>query len=110
MKALMYTLSEKRSKMKWRACAIASSLNELSHQLTGGTLPKFRAANIEPGISFVFTGQGAQWPGMGKKLMEFPVFRQSVEAASLHLLKQGSQWSLHGKNDNPSFHETDLAG
>lgn len=102
MKNLMYTINEKRSRMKWRASVIASSLTELSQQLTGGTLPKYRAANSEPGISFVFTGQGAQWLGMGKMLMEFPVFRQSVEAASLHLQKQGSQWTLHGKDLDPA--------
>lgn len=102
MKDLMYTLNEKRSRLKWRASVIASSMTELCQQLTGGILPKFRAANIELGISFVFTGQGAQWPGMGKMLMEFPVFRQSVEAASLYLQKQGSQWTLHGKDYDPA--------
>ena len=103
MEDIVYTLCEKRSKLKWRACAIASSLSELSQQLSGGTLPKFRAANNELGVAFIFTGQGAQWPGMGKILMEFPVFRQSVEAASLHLQKQGGQWNIHGEHHEPLY-------
>jgi len=31
------------------------------------------------GVAFVFTGQGAQWEGMGNELMEgFPVYRRAV--------------------------------
>ncbi|MBI4785615.1 MAG: aminotransferase class I/II-fold pyridoxal phosphate-dependent enzyme [Chloroflexi bacterium] len=32
-----------------------------------------------PKLVFVFSGIGSQWPGMGKELMQYPVFRQTLE-------------------------------
>lgn len=38
-----------------------------------------------PQVAFIFTGQGAPWPRMGFELLQFPVFRESVEKADLYL-------------------------
>lgn len=52
-------------------------------------------------LAFILTGQGAQWPGMGKDLMEsFPLYRQTIENLdeSLSGLKHPPDWKLAGKN------------
>ncbi len=48
-------------------------------------------------IAFVFTGQGAQWPQMGKELIEeFPSFRRTIQDldAVLQTLPNGPSWTL----------------
>ena len=47
-----------------------------------------------PVISFVFTGQGAQWAGMGRELLGYPVFRTSLEQATKYMQGLGCTWSL----------------
>lgn len=44
-------------------------------------------------IAFVFSGQGTQWPGMARQLMEEPVFRGVIERCS-ELLETHTGWSL----------------
>ncbi|KAJ4163171.1 hypothetical protein LMH87_004915 [Akanthomyces muscarius] len=62
-----------------------------------GICPKPVNSSEEPGILGVFTGQGAQWPSMGRGLLKrSPVFRQALERcdAFLKALFDGPQWSL----------------
>lgn len=51
-----------------------------------------------PNVVFAFTGQGAQWTGMGAELLAYPHFRQSVEAAQSYLHTIGCKWSLLGES------------
>ena len=47
-----------------------------------------------PRVVFVFAGQGAQWLGMGRRLLHSePVFRARIEQCS-HLIQQYLGWSL----------------
>lgn len=49
------------------------------------------------GIMGIFTGQGAQWPRMGRELLKIsPVFRRSIERCerALASLHDGPSWSL----------------
>ncbi|OGM49764.1 polyketide synthase-nonribosomal peptide synthetase hybrid [Aspergillus bombycis] len=49
-------------------------------------------------IMAIFTGQGAQWAGMGRQLLcASPIFRQSIEQCerALARLPDGPCWSLH---------------
>jgi len=38
---------------------------------------------------YVFSGMGSQWPGMGKDLMRFPVFRATIERCQRALQHTG---------------------
>lgn len=92
---LAFTLSERRSHLQWKTHFIASSLEELLAALVADntTLPA-RPSSRKPRLGFVFTGQGAQWATMGMDLMQYRVFRDSVQAADRYLQnKLGCTWS-----------------
>jgi natural product biosynthesis luciferase-like monooxygenase protein len=81
------TLNAGRSHFENRAALIASSSKEAVdglHALAHGETPTGavcgQAAVYErPSLAFMFTGQGAQHPGMGRKLVESePVFRDAL--------------------------------
>ncbi|KAI0968591.1 putative polyketide synthase [Xylaria arbuscula] len=66
---LVYTLSHRRSKLYCRGFSIATEA-----RLSPESVEIRKKWNQSPRIGFVFTGQGAQWPQMGKQLMEsFPL-------------------------------------
>ncbi|KAL2130926.1 hypothetical protein VTI74DRAFT_5751 [Chaetomium olivicolor] len=72
---LAYTLSEKRTRLFHRAFQTTRS-TELNEQgfIVGKKSPD------PPKIGFIFTGQGAQWPQMGKQMMGcFPWTRSILE-------------------------------
>jgi acyl transferase domain-containing protein len=93
---LAYTLGARREHLAHRAFSI-----------TDGSLPLEVSPAAKCGLSqrpvFVFTGQGAQWPGMGKELMEdFPSFLQDIRSMdeTLAKLEHPPSWtieSMYGK-------------
>lgn len=94
---LANTLAKARSGLSWRASIVADSVVQLRHQLsetTGGLEnTATRAASSQPRIGFIFTGQGAQWAGMGVELLQaYPVFRDSVARSAALLSSMGCQW------------------
>ncbi|KAI3393132.1 hypothetical protein diail_4700 [Diaporthe ilicicola] len=100
---LSYTLASKRSKFNWRTAIVASSAQALEDALSQGQ-PATRVV-AEPGLGFVFTGQGAQWAGMGRELMRYQPYRQSLECADVYLKSLGCEWSVIGelsKDDSES--------
>ena len=81
---LSYTLSRK-TVLQWRTSIIASSFEDLLEELRDDDNTSMDRASSAPRIGFIFTGQGAQWPQMGMELMEYPVFKESVQAADDYL-------------------------
>ncbi|KAI0406744.1 ketoacyl-synt-domain-containing protein [Xylaria palmicola] len=77
MEDMAYTLAARRSMFDHRSFAIAGSIDELSQQLSD-TPPRFKRPSKQHGIGFVYTGQGAQWAGMGRELLSLPVFAKSI--------------------------------
>ncbi|MDQ3933897.1 MAG: SDR family NAD(P)-dependent oxidoreductase [Actinomycetota bacterium] len=86
-----FSLATSRAQLKRRAAVVGSEREEF---LSG--LWALEAGEPSAGVvkreavggktAFLFTGQGAQWPGMGRDLYgQFPVFAQALDAACEHL-------------------------
>ncbi|KAI1420233.1 hypothetical protein F5Y12DRAFT_719784 [Xylaria sp. FL1777] len=88
---LAYTLSERRSIFQWRHAVVASSAEDLLSSWADESIKPTKA--IAPcHVSFVFTGQGAQWYAMGRELAIYKVFAASLEKSATVLSKLGSPW------------------
>ncbi|KAJ5412660.1 uncharacterized protein N7487_007019 [Penicillium crustosum] len=74
---LAYTVNERRSVFPWKAAVVGNTMAGLAASLTQNL--KARSAIRTPTLGFVFTGQGAQWAGMGKELLQsYPVFKTTI--------------------------------
>lgn len=91
---LAYTLSEKRSSLPWKTFAAASTIEELQQALDGARTQATRTPTKARPITFIFTGQGAQWYGMGRSLQKYPVFQKSLHESNAHLKSFGCTWDL----------------
>lgn len=87
-----YTLAAKRSRFTWRTSIVAESCESLAQALSSFEEPVRSTLNRRLGL--VFTGQGAHWPGMGRELRRYRVFRDSVGAANRYLEGLGCAWSV----------------
>jgi acyl transferase domain-containing protein/NADPH:quinone reductase-like Zn-dependent oxidoreductase/SAM-dependent methyltransferase/acyl carrier protein len=86
---LTYTLGVRRNHHPHRLTLVTSRWTELAEELEAFAKkeesPKIRAAftarrEQAPRIGFIMSGQGPQWWGMGRELMEHePVFRETIE-------------------------------
>jgi len=71
-----YTANAGRSHFTHRMAATGRTAGELRDKLGSSR----RASAGRPRVAFLFTGQGSQYPGMGRQLYESqPVFRQVIE-------------------------------
>ena len=93
---LAFTLSSRRSHFPWRTFSILE---------TTGSHAKLQKAIQEPvrvqkgnkaQIAFVFTGQGAQYLGMGLALLEYPAFQRILVLFDEALSQLGCEWSILG--------------
>ncbi|PTB74995.1 polyketide synthase [Trichoderma longibrachiatum ATCC 18648] len=93
---LAYTLAAKRTAFQWRSFCLASSVADLAETLAAdASLAKPVRTRAAPSIGFVFTGQGAQWYAMGRELLAFSTFKESLESASRYMQELGSSCSLY---------------
>ncbi|KAH7398011.1 putative polyketide synthase [Cadophora sp. MPI-SDFR-AT-0126] len=91
---LAFTLGQRRSLLPWRAAVSATSRVELLDKFGTGEVT-FSKIPRSSNIGFVFTGQGAQWAGMGKELIaSYPIFSESMRNSGEYLAKLGADWSL----------------
>ncbi|OQE88936.1 hypothetical protein PENNAL_c0015G05170 [Penicillium nalgiovense] len=89
---LAYTLTKRRSRLWHRAFITTRSSEIRENDFTVG-----KRGSQPPKVSFVFTGQGAQWPQMGKDLLKyFPWTRSILEELDEVLQAQPNppSWSL----------------
>lgn len=90
---LAYTLSERRSGFFHRAYLTTTSTDIDENAFVLG-----KKASEAPRIGFVFTGQGAQWPQMGRDLLRhFPAITRGVLEeldAVLQKVPDAPAWSL----------------
>lgn len=92
---LSYTLYFRRSKHAWRSFAVVPSADRLGNLAQLATSP-IRVGK-EGGIVFAFTGQGAQYAGMGRDLLQWPVFKKTLMEFNAVLEKLGCKWTVSGE-------------
>lgn len=97
---LSYTLLHRRSALPYRFSAVAKDRASLLDSLSqGSTMPVAKPSPAEADIIMVFTGQGAQWAGMGRELLletttSSSVFRRSIRESCNVLNQLGASWCL----------------
>jgi acyl transferase domain-containing protein len=92
IESLAYTLSQRRTHHKWRGFYVC----EASKTLRNLDISKATKADFNLQICYVFTGQGAQWAAMGRELLFYDTFRQSLEDSDTILRDMGCQFSILG--------------
>ena len=96
LESLAYTLGARREHLSYRAFCIADG-----RTISDFSLPK--KTKSPPNLVFTFTGQGAQWIGMAKDLIEdYSSFRHDIKKMddSLALLPQRPSWKIEGTLPN----------
>jgi acyl transferase domain-containing protein len=77
---LIYTLTNRRSKLPWRLAIPTRDTNETSVALRKAQIQRIDAR--PPRLGFIFTGQGAQWFAIGRGLIEaYPEYARAIEDA-----------------------------
>nr|APX43977.1 polyketide synthase [Pestalotiopsis microspora] len=85
-----YSLATMRTHLRRRLVLVAQTKAELLEKL--GSIKRLEASAVPasdtigpPRVAMLFTGQGSQWPGMGKGLCEvYPVFRNAIQEVATH--------------------------
>jgi acyl transferase domain-containing protein/acyl carrier protein len=79
LRDLCFTANAGRSSFAERAAFTATSASELLSSLVNNASVA-KARTERPKLAFLFTGQGAQYPGMGQELyLSEPVFRAAID-------------------------------
>lgn len=99
---IVFTAATRRTHHARRLAVVGSTATDIIEKLNAFQLkdshPDIAFGQILPsserGLAFVFSGQGPQWPGMGRDLMQSePVFREKINEID-GLLKNYVKWSL----------------
>ncbi|KAH8657723.1 polyketide synthase [Xylariales sp. PMI_506] len=107
---LAATLGQRRTHFKQRGFLVAGK-DDLREKLNAGELRLGRGQTAPADYAFVFTGQGAQWPQMGKELLdEFPIFAAAISEMDsvLAALPHPPAWTIAGALREPK--ETSQVG
>ncbi|KAI1357546.1 hypothetical protein F5Y08DRAFT_352231 [Xylaria arbuscula] len=109
---LTYTLSARRTHMSWRTFVITGSNLESQEYRRPVAMPaiaKPTRVSEKKGITFVFTGQGSQYVGMGLQLIQYLVFAKTLIQIDKIYNSLGCRWSAideiqNSKNiDEPEY-------
>ncbi|GME44030.1 beta-ketoacyl synthase [Neofusicoccum parvum] len=79
-------------KFPWTFAVAAESVEELNEAISDPT--RTTCPTSVPTVGFLFTGNGAQWYAMGRELLAYPVFKESVELASDFIASLRCPWSV----------------
>jgi acyl transferase domain-containing protein len=94
LRDLSFTLLSRRTHHTHRAAVVSSDAADLIEQLGRVNTTKSKEpTNVQ--VTFVFTGQGAQWYAMGRELLSASAkFRDSILKSTELLVGWGSEWNL----------------
>ncbi|WP_026422581.1 type I polyketide synthase [Actinokineospora inagensis] len=83
---ICFTANTGRDHHEHRLAVVGATNAELADQLRSSTPSRVPPHQAPPKIAFVFSGQGSQYPDMGRELFESePVFRQAIlDCAEIH--------------------------
>ncbi|GAB2969133.1 SDR family NAD(P)-dependent oxidoreductase [Amycolatopsis acidiphila] len=85
--------AQRRDHYAYRIAATGHDAESLAQALLNTPQPS-HAVDEAPKIAFVFPGQGSQWPGMGRDLLDSePVFRDALRDCAAAIAEHTS-WSL----------------
>lgn len=90
---LAYTLSVRRQ--HWNVRSFCVSNGKTIQAVPTVKAPKFK------GLLFIFTGQGAQWPGMGRQLIrDYHTFGDDIRKMDLWLAESSHppSWKIEGRS------------
>lgn len=93
---LAYTLAARRSVMAWKTYTVLSR-SESNEGMSLTATTGIRSSR-KRGMAFIFTGQGAQYVGMGSVLLQYSTFRSTLATADNILQSLGAQWSILGES------------
>ncbi|KAI0186121.1 lovastatin nonaketide synthase, partial [Xylaria flabelliformis] len=109
---LAYAMITNRSQFSWKSFAIASP-NSCTPPREVIEFSKPVKTLKNPRVAFIFTGQGAQYMGMGRELVSFSVFRNSLAACGEHLKILGCRWSplaiLESRSTEPDINSPEIS-
>ncbi|KAF1843632.1 polyketide synthase [Cucurbitaria berberidis CBS 394.84] len=96
---LAYTLANRREHLPHRAFVVAS------REKPGSVSPAVKPSQT-PSLVMVFTGQGAQWPQMGRHLVRGnSIFRARIQSLDTHLQTLGGDaptWTIEAELRKPA--------
>ncbi|KAL6710125.1 hypothetical protein ACN47E_009916 [Coniothyrium glycines] len=90
---LVFTLNERRSMFPFVSTVVSKGRTDLESKLCNLS-PISRTHKTPPGVGFIFTGQGAQWWRMGRELLDYSIFKNSLRRCDAVLQRLGARWSL----------------
>ncbi|KAI1816678.1 ketoacyl-synt-domain-containing protein [Poronia punctata] len=94
MADVAYTLGQRRSFLQWRVAIPAVRSFDLIDEINSQKLSPGKESDPLR-VGFIFTGQGAQWYGMGRELYhQYPIFANAIDYADVCLASLGASWSL----------------
>ncbi|RDA84939.1 hypothetical protein CP532_5159 [Ophiocordyceps camponoti-leonardi (nom. inval.)] len=99
LKRLAFTLAGTRHEFSWRSFVIGTDSKEALSALEQQPIPVSKMQS-PPIVAFIFTGQGAQWFAMGRQLLIYDAFHESLSAASAYFKASGAEWDLIGEAES----------